>query len=551
MSNEGAVMASIQGLFRRLFAHAPQAALGLLGLVLASAGLQAAAILCLTLGASALLAGETATHLLDQPIALGFLLTTLLFMASKFVALSRGSELVEGFANQRYETLIDALSASELPTIEALGRERIRATLTVDLPLIEQYSLLAIHTLQSSTLILACLLLLLALAPAALSILLCAIYLGTRMLNRETTHLAHASRRADQLDLAFTARLSDLLYGFRELKCDPRKATALIDDHLLPASEAARDARVEAGTHYVRKLTLFNWIFLPTLSAIAFILPTYGLQGGVSGAIILAVLWTPFVDLLSGLPNLLNASEALRRVEHLQRDLDARRPASLAPVRPLAAPFASLQMCDMTFHHAASHEHEGFCVGPLDLTLHAGEILFITGGNGSGKSTLMRLICGLYRPDGGQVRVNERATPVEGYRALFSTVLSDYHLFERLYSERPPEPERVTALLAELALADKTHFSGDAFAHHDLSSGQRRRLALTQVLLEDRPIYLFDEWTADQDPGFRVYFYDQLLPRLKRAGKGVICVTHDERFFDRADRVLRLRDGRFEPEVAA
>jgi putative ATP-binding cassette transporter len=77
-----------------------------------------------------------------------------------------------------------------------------------------------------------------------------------------------------------------------------------------------------------------------------------------------------------------------------------------------------------------------------------------------------------------------------------------------------------------------------------LSSGQRRRLALLVVLLEDRPLCIFDEWAADQDPAFKRTFYYQILPALRAKQKAVVVISHDDRYFDVADRILVLEDGK-------
>ena len=64
------------------------------------------------------------------------------------------------------------------------------------------------------------------------------------------------------------------------------------------------------------------------------------------------------------------------------------------------------------------------------------------------------------------------------------------------------------------------------------------------ALLEDRPLYVFDEWAADQDPEFRRYFYEELIPALKRQGKAVLAVSHDDRYFHCADRVVTMDYGK-------
>jgi putative ATP-binding cassette transporter len=193
-------------------------------------------------------------------------------------------------------------------------------------------------------------------------------------------------------------------------------------------------------------------------------------------------------------------------------------------------------------------------VGPLDLEAHAGEILFIVGGNGSGKSTLLKTLTGLYHPHSGAITLDDTLIGQENatwYRSHFAAVFSEYHLFERLYGLYDMEPERVRELLVTMQISDKTSFEGARFTTLDLSQGQRKRLALLVAILENRPILVLDEWAADQDPSFRRYFYEELLPQLKREGRTVIAVTHDDKYFNVADRVVKMEYGEIVPAAAA
>ena len=92
-------------------------------------------------------------------------------------------------------------------------------------------------------------------------------------------------------------------------------------------------------------------------------------------------------------------------------------------------------------------------------------------------------------------------------------------------------------------MTHKVKVADGKFSTVNLSTGQRKRLALVSAYLEDRPIYLFDEWAADQDPVFKRVFYTELLPELKSRGKTVIVITHDDAYFNCADRVIKLEDG--------
>lgn len=188
------------------------------------------------------------------------------------------------------------------------------------------------------------------------------------------------------------------------------------------------------------------------------------------------------------------------------------------------------------------------------MQIRRGETIFIVGGNGSGKTTLLKLLTGLYQPHSGAILVDRELLTrrnAQNYRELFSTVFSQFHLFDRLYGLEGVDPERVKAVLDEMQLSGKTRFEGGRFTDLNLSTGQRKRLALAVTLLEDKQILVFDEWAADQDPHFRKYFYEVVLKRLRDQGKTVIAVTHDERFWQQADRIVKMEYGSIVEHVNA
>jgi putative pyoverdin transport system ATP-binding/permease protein len=201
---------------------------------------------------------------------------------------------------------------------------------------------------------------------------------------------------------------------------------------------------------------------------------------------------------------------------------------------------------DASNGNGSGETNGGFSIGPLDLTINRGETIFLVGGNGSGKTTTLKLLTGLYVPQSGVIKVDHDIVGrhnVQRYRELFSTVFTQFHLFDRLYGLEHVKDEQVNELLDELQLTGKTRFENGRFTTTELSTGQRKRLALAVCLLEGADILVFDEWAADQDPHFRKYFYEQVLRRLKAQGITIIAATHDDRYWHLADRVIRMEYG--------
>jgi putative ATP-binding cassette transporter len=253
--------------------------------------------------------------------------------------------------------------------------------------------------------------------------------------------------------------------------------------------------------------------------------------------------------LVQSIPILLNANSAADRIDQLGTALAAIASTGahdvLGPRR-----FEHIEMRNIEFRYVDKFSEAAFKIGPIDFSLNRGELVFITGGNGSGKSTFMRVLAGLFPPTSGTLLLDGKLinnANRDDYRALVSTVFTDYHIFRRLYGIANPDHAEVDRLLREFRLEEKTGLSEGEFRTLDLSDGQRKRLALIVSLMERRPLLLLDEWTADQDPDFRRKFYHQLLPELVQAGATVVVITHDDRYLDELDvvaRRIRMDEGR-------
>ncbi len=254
---------------------------------------------------------------------------------------------------------------------------------------------------------------------------------------------------------------------------------------------------------------------------------------------------------LTTLPFFSRASIATKTVEDLGFSLQSE---GVAPQSAPPRPWRQLELSGIRHTYYKENEAETFQLGSIDAVFERGETIFLVGGNGSGKTTLAKLLVGLYVPEAGEIRLDGRpvrAQDLEDYRELWSVVFADFFLFDQLFGLAAAGGEldqQAHRYLQRLKLDRKVQITHGTLSTIDLSQGQRKRLALLTAYLEDRPIYLFDEWAADQDPVFKAIFYLEILPELKQRGKTVFVISHDDHYFHVADRILKLDYGRIESD---
>jgi putative ATP-binding cassette transporter len=263
---------------------------------------------------------------------------------------------------------------------------------------------------------------------------------------------------------------------------------------------------------------------------------------------------SPIQMILNTIPQLTRANVALDNVKKLGLVLTRRLAQHNCGVNLLSANWQNIEFKSVRHCYLRENDTREFVLGPIDLRFRAGEIVFITGGNGSGKTTFLKLLTSLYLPEHGHVSLD--GIPItednkESYRQLFSTVFSDFYLFERLVGAIGKDLDaQARHYLTELKLSHKVEIANGKLSRLELSQGQRKRLALLTAYVEDRSIVIFDEWAADQDPQFRALFYLHILPELKARGKTIFAVTHDDRYYHVADRLVKLDEGRIVSDTA-
>lgn len=373
---------------------------------------------------------------------------------------------------------------------------------------------------------------------------------------------------ASRVEWQFFDRINDVLRGFKELRLRTARKDDLQDDIVVLAARE-RELKIRSERLFSLGHVTAQGVMMGLLCLVVVGLP---LMAGTDPATVLQVLtvvlltYGPVETVMGNLSSFSRAAVSHRLIQGLEKELEG-HPALPCPASapgPVSGPvpgtaagtaptparqgFRSIRLEGVTTTLTSpGGGDDRFVVGPLDLTLTPGEVVFICGGNGAGKSTLISLLTGLRQPDAGRILLDdEPVTPdrLDAYRGLFSAVFSEFHLFSRLYGLDEQERGRIPASLDQLDLSHRVEVRDNAFSTLALSSGQKRRLALSVALAERRPIIVLDEFAADQDPAHRALYYDVLVPQMARDGHLIIAVTHDEHCFDKCDRLIRMEAGR-------
>jgi putative pyoverdin transport system ATP-binding/permease protein len=486
------------------------------------------------------------------PLIAGFVALCVALPIARFASTYLLSRLSQGISYGLRMRLCARILGTPLRRLEEVGSPRLLASLTSDIDRITA-SLAQVPTLLlHSTVVVGCLAFMAWLSWKLFLVVALGTAIGVVSYQIPMMRaLEHVRLRREAWDRVLHS-FRGITEGTKELKVHRPRREALIADHLEPAAGEMRRRSVTTAAIYGVANSWGQVLFFILIGMILFVLPPSLVGGGDrSTGYVLAILYmlTPLDVILNSIPNLAHAMVAVGKVEELGLSLSDRdADTGSRSVLEDDASWSTLEMRGVTHTYYREDADDTFRLGPIDLSIERGEQIFLVGGNGSGKTTLAKLLIGLYHPEAGEIRLDGEAVTAENrdaYRQRFTVVFSDFFLFESLLGMASEGlDESSLRYLEKLHLSHKVEVRDGELSTIDLSQGQRKRLALLTAYLEDRDVYLFDEWAADQDPFFKEVFYLQLVPELKRRGKTVILISHDDRYYGVADRIVKLDYGR-------
>ena len=443
--------------------------------------------------------------------------------------------------------LVNKILDTPLESVEKLDDGVIQATLNNDTEVVANLPNLVVATITASTTMIACFVYLgfiniITLLVCIITIIIIAsIYF---IVLQSANKLMEEARTTQN---TFFKYINDIAKGFKELRLNIKRRRAFEGD-VDELSVIFNKKRARAFISFADAFVVGELVFTLAIGFIVFIFPIiFGNLRPVdlrSYVFILLFLVGPVNGILNTIPNLVQIKVAWGRINKLLEEISGLAEKAVSIEEDPQTESVTLTLKDATYEYSSENE-ETFKIGPISCEFKSGEVVFITGGNGSGKSTLAKIITGLYRAGSGEVLLNGEPIPTGELEQKYAAIFGDFHLFDKLYGiDYESKKEEFDKYMEVMQLNDKTKLEEGEFTTTELSTGQRKRLALVISYLEDRPIYLFDEWAADQDPEFREFFYKELLPELKQRGKCVIAITHDDRYFDYADKLIKMEWGK-------
>ncbi|MDK1288431.1 cyclic peptide export ABC transporter [Pseudoalteromonas umbrosa] len=502
------------------------------------------------------LAGEGADYL--QRLSF-YALGAIAVMVGGFIAQQSVTIFSTTTVRSLRKTLSSHLLAMQYSELEKLGPHKLQATLSTDVNRLSSAMLIFPALCFNSILVILCFGYLAYLSWQSFLILVSVIALGLIVTNlimsRATAFFNQIRDQEDGLYRSYRG----LTEGAKELNLNPSGKQYFLDNEINPTINDIRALEIKGQTLFNISNNWTNVIIFIALGAVVFSSAVFNklpLDIMVAYVFVTIYLIGPLGMMISSVEECVRGAVAYKKILSLGIDLSSDNAPKLVSetCKETQQNWSKLAVKECAFHYETDKlDDSQFVVGPLNLSVERGKVLFVIGGNGSGKSTFAKLVTQLYQPQHGKLElITGNGSETAHQQLRIAAIFSDFFLFDWFVDQhgKPAEKDVVDNYLKRLSLDTKVTYKEGRISTTELSSGQRKRLALIQALILDPDIFLFDEWAADQDSYFREFFYRELLPELKQRGKTIIAISHDDLFFDAADRIIKFDQGHIQETLS-
>ncbi|MGB0523516.1 MAG: ATP-binding cassette domain-containing protein [Flammeovirgaceae bacterium] len=463
-------------------------------------------------------------------------------------------KLTYNFGKKLVLDIFNRLRFSSFESYKKLGEERVRTAME-DVKLLESFPTMFLAFFKSAVTVLIGIIYLIwidwvgSIFVIGILLILMVVYII------RNAKIEQHMEEARTLNDVYMKNVYDFLGGFKQLKMSQKRNDNLFYNYLTTNREHYVSAQLKAMLKALGNELAGSYSFYIIIGTILFLLPALlntSLQTNTVFITTLLFIMSPIGAVVGLLKTFIMVGVSINRLNEFNETLtDSSNIALGHGERPdIDSTFKSIRFEEVTYEYLNDKGEVTFQLQPLNFSIHRGDVIFITGGNGSGKSTFINLLSGLTSQKSGEIYLNDYRITSETlpyYRDQLSAIFTDHYLFTENYDEFDLASANgsfgqlvETMQLTNVLRLDKENNKLD----HNLSQGQRKRVALVYAMLEDKDIFIFDEWAAEQDPEFRAYFYNSIIPALKQKGKTVIAITHDDAYFHVADRLVKFDYGR-------
>lgn len=465
---------------------------------------------------------------------------------SQFSLSYLGHKFVYQFRNHLIKRILD----TDIVAIERIGSARLLASLSKDINSIQSAFMNLPGFVQGAILCIAAAVYLNYLAwdlfVVVLLLIIVVAIIGSLLVKKVYKHYKIVRDAEDTIYQDFES----IIDGRKELSLNRQRAKLIYTKEYKAHARTIRKHIVYGDTFHFTALNWADTMILGSIGLVFFLAVVMKWADNTTAttfALTILFLKSPLIQSIGAIPTFLEAHVSFNKIHQLGLN-DAQVGFN---VLETTKPWQQLHLQDVSYHYLNNQGQPSFSIGPINLTLHKGEVIFLIGGNGSGKSTFAKILTGLYRPTSGKIFFDNHEVKSEDYphyRQHFSAVYTDLHLFKALIGKGDELNDEEAILVKDwqvlLEMQSKLDIDDKGIVlNEELSQGQRKRLALLLAIIEQRELLLLDEWAADQDPHFRRKFYYEIIPKLKAMGKTLIVISHDDHYFAQADRLFQMKQG--------